>query len=213
MTVVRMTGDARIIFWDIGGVVLTNGWDRRSRAEAAHVFDFDLPDFETRHANVIDDFDCGRLSLEEYLTETLFYRSRSFTRRAFEEFVYAQSQPDHEVLRILERLVTDGGAVMVALNNESSPLNQYRIDRFDLRRYFRCFLSSCYLGVRKPHDAIYERALQIMQTPPEDCLFIDDRSENLEPAKRLKMRTMHFVNADQLRRDLTGRSGRPLNSE
>ena len=78
-----------MMFWDIGGVVLTNGWDRRSRAEAAHVFDFDLSDFETRHANVIDDFDCGRLSLEDYLTETLFHRSRRFTRQAFEEFMYA----------------------------------------------------------------------------------------------------------------------------
>lgn len=191
-----------MMFWDIGGVVLTNGWDRRSRAEAAHVFDFDLSDFETRHANVIDDFDCGRLSLEDYLTETLFHRSRRFTRQAFEEFMYAQSQPDHEVLRILERLVTVGGVVMAALNNESWPLNQYRIDRFDLRRYFRCFLSSCYLGVRKPHDKIYERAVQIMQEPPEGCLFIDDRAENLEPAKRLHMRTIHFIDARQLRVDL-----------
>jgi putative hydrolase of the HAD superfamily len=196
-----------VVFWDIGGVVLTNGWDRRSRAEAARVFDFDLADFETQHAKVIDDFDCGRLSLEEYLTETLFHRSRPFTRQAFEKFMYAESQPDHEVLRILERLATDGGLVMVALNNESWHLNQYRIDRFDLRRYFRCFLSSCYLGVRKPHDTIYERALQIMQEPPQDCLFIDDRPENLEPAKRLKMRTVHFVNANQLRSDLTDRLG------
>jgi putative hydrolase of the HAD superfamily len=199
-----------MMFWDIGGVVLTNGWDRRSRAEAARVFDFDLADFETRHAKVIDDFDCGRLSLEDYLTETLFYRSRSFTRQAFEEFVYAQSQPDHEVLRILERLVTDGGVVMVALNNESLPLNQYRIDRFDLRRYFRCFLSSCYLGIRKPHDKIYERALQIMQEPREGCLFIDDRPENLEPAKRLHMQTIHFVDARQLRLDLESLLSRRL---
>ncbi|MET0514369.1 MAG: HAD-IA family hydrolase, partial [Nitrospiraceae bacterium] len=192
-----------MIFWDIGGVVLTNGWDRQSRAEAARVFDLDLADFETRHARAIDDFDCGRLSLEEYLTNTLFYRARPFTRRAFEQFMYDQSQPDHEVLRILERLATDEGMVMVALNNESLHLNQYRIDRFDLRRYFRCFLSSCYLGARKPHDTIYERAIQIMQEPPEACWFIDDRQENLEPAKRLKMRTVHFVNACQLSRDLT----------
>lgn len=191
------------LFWDIGGVLLTNGWDRHARAAAARQFDFDLAEFAERHDRVVDDFDCGRIGLEEYLTETLFYRTREFTRETLREFMYSRSQPCPDVLRVAETFAADPTCFMVALNNESLPLNEYRIDRFALRRYFRCFFSSCFLGVRKPDPRIYQMALQLTQWTPESCVFIDDRPENLEPAKQLNMRTVHFENAEQLQRDLT----------
>ena len=190
------------LFWDIGGVLLTNGWDRHARAEAARRFRFDHEDFEARHARVVDDFDAGRMGLDEYMTETLFFRAREFTSEAFRAFMYAQSKPFPDVLRIAETFAGDPECFMAALNNESLPLNQYRIEEFHLRRYFRCFFSSCYLGVRKPGVKIYELALQLTQARPEDCVFIDDRPENLEPARTLKMRALRFTGAEQLRKDL-----------
>jgi putative hydrolase of the HAD superfamily len=190
------------LFWDIGGVLLTNGWDRHARAEAVRRFHLDRADFEARHARVIDDFDSGRMGLEEYMTETIFFRAQEFTREAFREFMYSRSEPFPDVLKIAAEFAADRTCFMAALNNESLPINQYRIERFGLRRYFRCFFSSCYLGVRKPAGRMYELALQLTQSPPEDCVFIDDRPENLEPARRLNMRTVHFVNAEQLREDL-----------
>lgn len=191
------------LFWDIGGVLLTNGWDRHSRAEAARRFEFDHDEFEARHARAVEAFDSGRMGLDEYLTDTLFFRRREFTREAFRDFVYAQSKPFPDVLRIAAMFAADPKCFMAALNNESLPLNQYRIERFELRRYFRCFFSSCYLGVRKPGLKIYEAALQLTQARPEDCVFIDDRPENLEPARQLNMRAVHFVDAEQLRKDVT----------
>jgi putative hydrolase of the HAD superfamily len=190
------------VFWDIGGVLLTNGWDRHARADAARRFHFDHADFEARHARVIDDFDSGRMGLDEYMTETLFFREREFTPEAFRAFMYAQSKPFPDVLRIAETLADDPQCFMAALNNESLPINQYRIEEFQLRRYFRCFFSSCYLGVRKPDRKIYELALQLTQALPEECVFIDDRPENLEPARTLKMRAVRFSGADQLKKDL-----------
>jgi putative hydrolase of the HAD superfamily len=192
------------LFWDIGGVLLTNGWDRHARAEAARQFQFDHADFEARHVRAIDAFDSGRMSLDEYMTDTLFFRGREFTKEAFKEFMYAQSKPLPDVLRTADMFAADPSCFMAALNNESLPINQYRIERFDLRRYFRCFFSSCYLGVRKPDPKIYELALHVTQARPEDCLFIDDRPENLEPARRLKMRAVRFVDAEQLRKDVEG---------
>jgi putative hydrolase of the HAD superfamily len=183
-------------------VLLTNGWDRHARADAARQFQFDHADFEARHVRVVESFDSGGMSLDEYMHETLFFRGREFTREAFKEFMYAQSKPFPEVLQIAEMLSARRGCFMAALNNESLPLNRFRIERFHLRRYFRCFFSSCYLGVRKPDSRIYELALQVTQARPEDCVFIDDRPENLEPAQRLRMRTIRCVNADQLRKDL-----------
>lgn len=139
------------------------------------------------------------------MTTTLFFRSQAFTRDAFREFMYSRSESCPDVLRVAETFAADPNCFMAALNNESLPINQYRIERFDLRRYFRCFFSSCYLGVRKPDVRIYELALQLTQRPAEECVFIDDRPENLEPARRLNMHTVHFLNADQLRKDLTER--------
>jgi putative hydrolase of the HAD superfamily len=190
------------LFWDIGGVLLTNGWDRHARADAARQFQFEHADFEARHARVVESFDSGGMSLDEYMDETLFFRRREFTREAFKEFVYAQSKPFPEVLRVAEMFAARPDCFMAALNNESLPLNRYRIDRFNLGRLFRCFFSSCYLGVRKPNRRIYEIALQVTQARPEDCVFIDDRPENLEPAQELNIRTVRFVDAEQLRKDL-----------
>jgi putative hydrolase of the HAD superfamily len=190
------------LFWDIGGVLLTNGWDRHARADAALQFQFEPEDFEARHARVVDAFDSGDMSLDEYVDEALFFRRRDFTREAFKEFIYAQSKPFPDVLKIAGMFAARPNCFMAALNNESLPLNRYRIERFCLRRYFRCFFSSCYLGVRKPDSKIYEIALQVTQAQPEDCVFIDDRPENLESAQKLKMRTVRFVGAEQLRKDL-----------
>ena len=190
------------LFWDIGGVVLTNGWDRHARADAARRFQFDHADFEARHARVVEEFDSGRMSLDAYMVETLFFRRRDFTREAFEEFIYAQSKPFPDVLRFAESLAATPDCFMATLNNESLPLNQYRIERFGLRRCFRCFFSSCYFGVRKPGRKIYELALQVTQAWPEDSVFIDDRPENLEPARQLSMHAVRFVELQQLRKDL-----------
>jgi putative hydrolase of the HAD superfamily len=190
------------LFWDIGGVLLTNGWDRHARAEAARRFAFDGDDFEARHARVIDDFDSGRIDVDQYLMDTLFFREREFTREDVRAFIYAQSKPHPDVLAVAAAMAADSRYFMAALNNESLSLNQYRIERFDLGRYFRCFFSSCYLGMRKPDIRIYELALGVTQARAEESIFIDDRPENLEPARQLKMRTVQFRDARQLQDDV-----------
>lgn len=190
------------LFWDVGGVLLTNGWDRASRYRAAEQFHLDWEDFQDRHELVIADFETGRLTLEEYLERTIFYRPRRFTREEFIAFMWAQSQPIGETLAIVERLARSGRYLLATLNNESLELNEYRIERFGLRNLFTLFFSSCFLGVKKPDRAIYRMALQITQRAPEECLFIDDRALNLECAHQLGMRTIHYQNPKQLQQEL-----------
>ena len=71
------------LFWDVGGVLLTNGWDRAARRRAAEQFHLDWEEFEDRHDLVVTDFEKGRLTLDEYLQRTVFYRSRSFSQDDF----------------------------------------------------------------------------------------------------------------------------------
>jgi putative hydrolase of the HAD superfamily len=190
------------LFWDLGGVVLTNGWDRPARRQAVEEFRLDWEEFEDRHELLLNGFETGTVSLSDYMQRTVFYRERPFTRDAFKKFIFARSQPLPESLDVLGQVAHTKKYFIAALNNESFEINEYRIDTFQLRGYFNAFFSSCYLGIRKPDDGIYRRALSITHRNPAECIFIDDRGLNLECAKELGMQTVHFRNAKQLRESL-----------
>jgi len=192
------------LFWDVGGVLLTNGWDRHSRERAAQKFSLDWEDYEDRHELVVDRFEIGRLSLDRYLERTIFYRDRDFTKDVFKAHMFDQSKPLDGSLELAARLARAGRYLMSTLNNESRELNLYRIEHFELRKHFSLFMSSCFLGVKKPEEEMFHQALDLSQRDPEECLFIDDRELNLECAERLRLRTLHFKNAPQLEKDLHG---------
>ncbi len=190
------------LFCDIGGVVLTNGWDRGSRREAATMFHLDWEEFQDRHELSFPAFDSGHISLDEYLDRTLFYRPRQFTREEFTAFMFAQSKEFPESRAILDQVARSGKYLIGSINNEPLELNQYRIETFDLRRNFLVFFSSCYVRSRKPEEMIFRVALEVTQRRPEQCVFIDDRSLNLDSPRRLGMNVIHYQNAQQLRVDL-----------
>lgn len=192
------------LLWDVGGVMLSNGWDLDSRKAACERFGIEEQEFEKRHAQVDEAFEMGRLTLDGYLNDTVFYQPRSFTREEFTAFIFAQSTANDGTLAVLGDLAGTRRYLMVTLNNEGAELNEYRVRTFQLTRYFSAFLSSCYLGVRKPDESMYRQGLGIIQRPAEQCVFIDDRPANLEPAKWLGMYTIHFQNPAQLRKDLAG---------
>jgi putative hydrolase of the HAD superfamily len=190
------------LFWDNGGVILTNGWDRNSRRAAVEKFNLDWADFEDRHELMLSAFETGRATIDEYLRRTVFYKERAFTPDDFKKFMFEQSQPFPESLEFLGKLAQTRAYLMASLNNESREINEYRIHTFHLRDYFQAFFSSCYLGVRKPEEQIYRLALEIAQREPEECILTDDRGLNLECAREIGMHTIQFKNVDQLRQDL-----------
>ena len=190
------------LFWDVGGVLLSNGWDHEERAAAIEHFHLDAAEFEQRHEAANDAWEKGRISMDDYLAQTVFYCPRSFSPVDFKEVVFAQSKENRGTRAILDEVTASGRYLLATLNNESAELNDYRIRHFDLRRNFAAFLTSCYLGVRKPGEAIYRAALGVTQRAPEECVFIDDRIANIEVPKGLGMRAIHFENPAQLARDL-----------
>jgi putative hydrolase of the HAD superfamily len=194
--------DITTLFWDIGGVILTNGWDTSSRKEAAEVFRLDWDEFQGRHELVFPDFDCGRVTLDEYLDRTVFYRPRAFKWEEFTAFLFAQSKEYPESRGILNALTATGKYFIAAINNEPLELNQYRIEAFHLKRDFSIFFSSCYVGARKPDPAIYRLALQVTQRPPEQCVFVDDRPLNLEQPRQMGLNVIHYQNPEQLHAEL-----------
>ena len=190
------------IFWDVGGVLLTNAWDRTQRLAALEHFHLDEEEFHDRHEMVVSSFERGKISLDEYLDRTVFYRTRPFTREAVKDFMFSLSQPMPEVLDFAQLLANSGRYFMGTINNESRDLNLYRIEKYGLRKIFRLFVSSCFVGFRKPERDIYRLALETTQIPAAECCFIDDRSLNLEIAAKLGMQTIEMRTLNQLRSDL-----------
>ncbi len=171
------------ILWDVGGVLLTNGWDHKERAAVLQHFGLDSAPFEQRHELANDPWEKGLMTAEQYLLQTVFYEPRPFTPAAFLQEIKDQSfLLPHGAMRILQELAASEEVELAMLNNESRELNDYRIERFELGRYLDVFLSSCYLGLRKPDPKIFDLALDVLQRDAEEVIFIDDRQANCDAA-------------------------------
>ncbi len=192
----------RAIFWDVGGVLLTNAWDHVQRMSTLDHFHLDEAEFHDRHEMVVSSFERGKITLDEYLDRTVFYRARDFSKEDFKTYMFSLSKPFPEVLDLARKLAESGNYFMGTINNESRELNLYRIEKNGLRNIFRVFVSSCFVGLRKPEADIYRMALEITQMPAEQCCFIDDRALNLECATRLGMHTIEMKSLDQLQKSL-----------
>jgi putative hydrolase of the HAD superfamily len=195
-----MVTPIRTLFWDVGGVLVSNAWDHEERDRAVEKFQLQKVDFEARHKEVVAMFEEGRISLDQYLDRTVFYQARKFNKEEFKNYMFSLSKPKPEVLEFARAL--SGKYLMATINNESRELNEYRIKRFGLSQIFDLFVSSCYVGMRKPDEKIYRVALDLIQKAPDECCFIDDRSANIEGADRVGMRTVLIREPAQLKKDL-----------
>ncbi|HKI86432.1 MAG TPA: HAD-IA family hydrolase [Thermoanaerobaculia bacterium] len=192
----------RTILWDVGGVLLSNGWDHLARGRAVRTFDLEGDDFEARHQRVVEAFECGRIGLNDYLDRTVFWKERRFSRGDFRDFMLSQSEAQPAALDLASRVARLGRARMVTANNESLELNRYRISSFGLDEIFESFFSSCYLGVRKPDSRFFSAVGGILGKDLEGCVFIDDREENVSAARSAGLETIHFSGTRQLEREL-----------
>jgi putative hydrolase of the HAD superfamily len=190
------------LFWDVGGVLLSNAWDHEQREQSLKRFGVDEVEFESRHEMLVSSFERGKITLHDYLERTIFYRPRSFSEEAFTQHMFSLSQPDPEALQLATELTQSGKYLMSTINNESKELNFFRIQTFGLREVFRLFVSSCFVGLRKPEEGIYRLALEITQRPPEECCFVDDRPLNLDSAAKLGMHVIQMENVAQLHQEL-----------
>ena len=180
----------KVVFMDIGGVLLTNGWDHESREKAAKVFDFDYTEMNILHNFIYNVFEIGSISLDEYLDTVLFHQLRNFSKTDFKQFMFEESVELPEMLEYSKSWKKQTDLPVFALSNENEELNDYRIKTFNLHDLFDGFFSSCYLKMRKPDPGIYKTAMEIAQVKPDECLYFDDRPMLIHAAKKLGMNTI-----------------------
>ena len=183
----RYSSSIKALFLDIGGVFLTNGWDRHSRQHAVEHFGLDFDEFNGRHQAIFDTYESGKMTLEEYLELAVFYQPRSFTMDEFRDFILAESRPYPEMIELIRTIKHDYGLRTIAVNNEPKEINEYRIRQYDLESFIDFFASSCYVQMRKPDKGIYRFALNLAQVEPEEVIYIDDRFVLIQAARKLRL--------------------------
>ena len=190
------------LFLDIGGVLLTNGWDRKARHSACEKFGLDFEEVDERHHLTFDIYEEGKLSLDDYLGRTIFYEPRPFSREDFREFLFAGSQPFPEMIDLVRRLKAIHKLKIAAVSNEGRELTVHRIEKFQLGEIVDFFIASCFVHFRKPDPDIYCIAADIAQIRPEFGIYIDDRAMFVEVARGLGFHGIHHTGLESTREHL-----------
>ncbi len=192
----------RTLFLDIGGVLLTNGWDRHARKRAINKFGLDADKMNERHHLTFDTYEEGKLSLDQYLDRVVFHERRSFTKDDFRQFMFSQSQPLADMMDYIRQVKAAHDLKSVAVSNEGRELTVYRIREFHLDEILDAFVSSCFVHFRKPDEDIFRMALDISQTPPGEVVYIDDRPMFVEIARSLGINGIVHEGVETTRREL-----------
>ena len=196
-------GRISTLFLDIGGVLLTNGWDSHARRRAVERFGLDGDELNERHHLTFDTYEEGKLSLDEYLDRVVFCRPRQFSKQEFKNFMFAQSQPFPKMIGMVRELKSLYRLKLIVVSNEGRELNEYRIREFGLNEFVDAFLSSCFVHFRKPDPDIYRIALDISQVRPEQVAYIEDRPMFVEVACSLGLVGIHHTGIESTRAELS----------
>jgi putative hydrolase of the HAD superfamily len=191
------------LFLDIGGVLLTNGWDHQARRRAVKNFKLNLAEMEDRHHLTFDTYEEGKLTLEEYLGRVVFYQKRPFSRAQFRRFMFAQSKPHPEMIAMIARLKARYGLKIAVVSNEARELNTHRIRTFKLATLVDFFVSSCFVHIRKPDADIFRLALDIAQTPSEQVVYIENTPMFVQVAEGLGIRCILHTDYNSTRAKLS----------
>jgi putative hydrolase of the HAD superfamily len=200
----------KIIFLDIGGVLLSNGWGHESRQKAAQTFSLDYAEMDTLHHFIFNVYEIDSITLDEYLDRVVFNHPRSFTKEDFKTFMFAQSAELPDMLQWLKEWKQNCGFHIISINNEGRELNDFRIKKFGLHQCFDAFISSCEVGMRKPDPGIFTLAMGIAQASPEECIYFDDRLMLVQAAEKLGIRSFHhqgFSSTKKILKELESYAG------
>jgi putative hydrolase of the HAD superfamily len=199
----KLTSPVKALFLDIGGVLLTNGWDHQSRLHAAEYFELDLDEFNERHQAIFDTYESGKMTLREYLELAVFYQPRHFTMDEFRDFILGESRPYLEMIELISTIKRNYDLRTIAVNNEPKEINEYRVRKYGLDSFIDVFASSCYVQTRKPDKEIYRFALNLAHAEPEEVIYVDDRLVLIQAAHTLGLNTIHHTSVAATRNALS----------
>lgn len=194
----------KALFLDIGGVLLTNGWDRNLRKRALEEFGLEdeSKEIDDRHHLVFDTFETGKIALEEYLRKVIFFKERKFTYDQFTRFILEAARSFPEMIAFIKEIKKSHGLKIAVVSNEGKELAVDRIHRFRLGDFVDFFVVSSFVHFRKPDRDIYRLALEISQVQPQEVVYIEDRDLLVEVANGMKFHGIHHVTLESTKKEI-----------
>jgi 2-haloacid dehalogenase len=196
----------KTIVFDLGGVLID--WDRRylyqkifSDEEELNYF---LNEVCTYEWNLQTDLTkTFQEAMDELVLQFPHYEKqiRAYFPR-WEEMIAGAFRGTVEILRDLKV----AGYPLAVLSNWSAETFPKIRHQYEFLDWFNPLLISGRIGYKKPDPKAFQILLSELDQPAEDCVFIDDSSDNIEVASELGFNAIHFVSPDLLREDLI-RSG------
>lgn len=187
------------LFTDLGGVLLTNGWDRGLRKLVAAHFGIDAAEMDERHHLTYDTYEAGKISLSEYLRRVVFWKPLPFTEQQVVDFMLAQARCFPEMIELVKAVKSRHRLRVAVVSNEGRELTADRIRRFGLKEFVDFFIVSSYVHFRKPDEDIFRVALDVAQADPAEVVYLDDRPMFVEVAAGMGMRAVWHRDTESTR--------------
>ena len=200
------------LFLDVGGVLLTNGWDHHARRRAAKHFKLNWAEMQERHELNFEIQEEDKITFQEYLDRVVFWQKRPFTRAEFRRFMFAQSKPCTEMIELVRSLKAEHSLKTIVVSNEAREVNAYRIRQFGLDGFVDAFVSSCFVHLRKPDVDIFRLALDIALVPARQIVYIENTPLFVQVAEGLGIRSILHTDYKSTRAKLAS-FGLPLGNE
>jgi len=178
------------LFLDVGGVLLSNGWDHHARRRAAKHFKLDWDEMQERHELNFEIQEEDKITFQEYLDRVIFWQKRPFTRAEFRQFMFAQSRPFNEMIELVRNLKAKYRLKIIVVSNEAREVNAHRIREFKLAGFVDAFISSCFVHLRKPDADIFRLALDVAQVPARQIVYIENTPLFVQIAESLGIRSI-----------------------
>lgn len=190
------------LFLDIGGVLLTNGWDTALRKKTAAHFGVDYEELDHRHRVTYDTYEEGKMPLETYLQQIIFYEPRPFKPADVKKFILEEARPYEDVIGLVKKLKVIYNLRIAVVSNEGREIAEDRIHRFHLKDFVDFFIVSAFVHFRKPDLDIYRLAMDVAHVKPDEVAYIDDRPLLCEVAASLGIHSVLNRNEAETRQKL-----------
>ena len=187
----------KAILFDLGGVLVSDVFTILDvqMAKEAGVSPKDIYSIRRNHWT---EYELGKISGVEFMGRILRALDLRLDPAEMLTKTFSLIKADKKIVDLVAKIKACGKFKLGVLSNNSKEWSQYSKDVLGLGKYFDSWVVSCDLGIKKNQKEIYIAAAKSLRLAPEECLFIDNKESNVEGAKLVGMKALHFSGKPKL---------------
>lgn len=194
--------DIQTVIFDLGGVYFTEGVKQFAKKMEAHGVS------EEKVREVVDGslgvrYRTGEITPAQFWSAAMSNWKLSLDTSTVTQMWLDGYVPIDGTSALIDKL-REASYELLFLSDNAPDRIEYLESHYHFLHKFKAGVFSHLIGVRKPHKKMYEQALKLTSSPPQSCVYIDDKPNLLEPAKELGMATIAFNSPEQAEAELRG---------